>query len=334
MRSVKPALGNRLLIVLHTGVHFETPAATVPILDDSERLREFHAICRRDLAILSGVEKSRLGRWLLNAALGRQLRQFADTMATFNVELVTRGLAEASTTLCARYGGKVVAEGLHHVPTDGPLLLVSNHPGMFDTLAIYATLPRSDIRALARPQPLLGMLSSLAPNLLMLPDEGAGRAGGLRQVLQLLRAGGALLIYPAGHLEPEPVLIGRHGLKGAPTEPLGPWSSGVGTLVKLAVRQGVPLRVVPTSLSGVLSLSTWRWFGPLLKLRRTLRGREDLTAVLQVAFPGLGPTTIRVRYGAPLEVAALAAGDADVEAITARVRSAVHEQIALATGSR
>ena len=321
--------------MVHTGVHFEAPALTPPTVDDSaERLAEFHAICRRDLAILSGVEKSPMGRWLLNAALGLQLRRFADNMATFNTELVTRGLAEASTALCARYGGKVTAEGLENVPTDGPLLLVSNHPGRFDTLAIYATLPRSDVRALARPQPLLGMLSSLAPNLLMLPDEGAGRAGGLRQVLQMLRAGGALLIYPAGHLEPEPVLIGRHGLADAPTEPLGPWSNGVGTLVKLAVRQGVPLQVVPTSLSGVLSLSTWRWFGPLLKLRRSLRGREDLTAVLQVAFPGLGPTTIHVRYGEPLEAAALTAGDADVESITARVRGAVQAQLRQTTPSR
>jgi 1-acyl-sn-glycerol-3-phosphate acyltransferase len=321
--------------VLHTGVHFEAPALTPPTVDDSERRRQFHAICRRDLATLSGVEKSPAGRWLLNAALGGQLRRFADNMATFNTELVTRGLAEASTALCARYGGKVVAEGLLNVPPDGPLLLVSNHPGMFDTLAIYATLPRSDIRALARPQPLLGLLSSLAPNLLMLPDEGAGRAGGLRQILQSLRAGGALLIYPAGHLEPEPVLVGRHGLSAAsPTEPLGPWSNGVGTLVKLAVRQGVPLRVVPTSLSGVLSLSTWRWFGPLLKLRQSLRGREDLTAVLQVAFPGLGPTTIRVSYGEPLDATALAANDADVEAITARIRSAVHAQLGQAIANR
>lgn len=291
-------------------------------------MRQFHAICRRDLASLSGIEKSRIGRQLLNLALGSQLRQFADNMATFNVELATRGLAEAAQALCARYGGRVVADGLEQVPRSGPILLVSNHPGMFDTLAIYATLPRSDIKALARPQPLLGLLSSLAPNLLMLPDEGAGRAGGLRQVLQLLRADGALLIYPAGHLEPEPLLLGHHGLNGSsPHEPLGPWSSGVGTLVKLAVRQGVPLQIVPVSLAGVLSTSTWRWFGPLLKLRRSVRGREDLTAVLQVAFPKVGPTTIRVRYGAPLNAATLADGDADVEAITTRIRSVVQAQI-------
>jgi 1-acyl-sn-glycerol-3-phosphate acyltransferase len=317
-------LGKRCPRMLHTGMLSEA----LPAPDDAEQLRQFKEVCRRDLASLSGLQGSRIGRTLLQTVLSRQLRLFADNMATFNLELVTLGLAEAATALCRRYGGCVVAEGLQHVPRSGPLLLVSNHPGMFDTLGIYATLPRSDIRALARPQPLLGLMSSLAPNLLMLPDEGAGRAGGLRQVLQLLRADGALLIYPAGHLEPEPMLMGRHGLKdGEPREPLGPWSNGVGTLVKLAARQGVPLKVVPTSLSGVLSLSTWRWFGPLLKLRKTLRGREDLTAVLQVAFPGVGPTTIQVRYGAPLDAAQLAAGDADVEAITARVRAAVHDQI-------
>lgn len=88
------------------------------------------------------------------------------------------------------------------------------------------------------------------------------------------------------------------------------------------------MRVVPMSISGVLSTSTWRWFGPILRLRRTLRGREDMTAVLQVAFPQFGSTTIRVRYGAPLDAASLAADDADADAITARIKGAVRAQLA------
>jgi 1-acyl-sn-glycerol-3-phosphate acyltransferase len=315
--------------MLHTGMLSEA----LPAPDDAEQIRQFKEVCRRDLASLSGLQGSRIGRTLLQTVLSRQLRLFADNMATYNLELVTLGLAEASTSLCQRYGGRVVADGLQHVPRSGPLLLVSNHPGMFDTLGIYATVPRADIRALARPQPLLGLMSSLAPNLLMLPDEGAGRAGGLRQVLQLLKADGALLIYPAGHLEPEPMLLGHHGLKDAPHEPLIPWSNGVGTLVKLAVRQGIPLQVMPVALAGVLSTQTWRWFGPLLKLRKTVRGREDLTAVLQVAFPGWGPTTVRVSYGAPLDAAALADGDANIETITERIRSIVHAQITQVTSA-
>jgi len=298
------------------------------MFDDPERLRQFREICQRDLAQLSGVGSSPVGRALLNLLLGRQLRLFADNMAAFNIDVLTKGLAPAAISLCAKYHGKVVGQGLEHVPTSGPVLFASNHPGMFDALAVYATVPRQEIRALARPQPLLGMLISLEQNLLLLPDEGAGRTTSLRRVLELLRADGSLLIYPAGHLEPEPFLVGRHGLhEPAAKELLGPWSSGVGTLVKMAARQKLPLKVVPTSLSGVLSTSTWTWFGPLLKLRKSLRGREDLTAVLQVAFPMVGPTTIRVRYGEPLDAATLVAGDADVETITARVRAAVHRQL-------
>jgi 1-acyl-sn-glycerol-3-phosphate acyltransferase len=300
-------------------------AAAIP--DEADQLREFHAVCKRDLASLSGLSGSPIGRRLLELGFRSQLQQFAVNLSAYNDQLDRHGLSSASTELCARYNGRVEAEGLENIPQSGPFLLVSNHPGMFDALAIFATIPRADIRALARPQPLLGLMSSLTSNLLMLPDEGPGRAGSLRQVLQSLRADGALLVFPAGHLEPEPMLIGRHSLSPVGTDPLTQWSSGVGTLVKLAVRQDVPLRVVPMSSSGVLSTSTWRWFSPILNLRKTLRGREDLTAVLQVAYPQLGPTTIRLRYGAPLDAAALASDDADADTITGRIKTLVRAQV-------
>lgn len=307
-------------------------AIAEPAIDEAERLRQYHAVCRRDLVTLAGVQNSWLMRNALQIGMSRQLRQFADNMAAFNSRLGTHGLSDAAIDICARYGGKVAARGTERIPEAGPLLLVSNHPGMFDTLAVYATLPRQDIRVIARPQPLLGLLSSLAPNLLLLPDEGPGRSGSLREVLKVLREGTPLLIFPAGHLEPEPVLIGRHGPgEQFPTEPFAPWSAGIGTMVRMAARQGIPLRVVPTSIVGVLSTSTWKWFGPLIRSKPTLRRREDLVAVLQVAFPSLGPTTIRVTYGEPIDAVTLAAEEPDAEAITARVQGVVREQLVRAS---
>ena len=307
-------------------------AISEPAIDESERLRQYHAVCRRDLVTLAGAQNSWLMRNALQLGMSRQLRQFADNMAAFNSRLVTHGLAEAAVDICARYSGKVEAQGTDRIPDEGPLLLVSNHPGMFDTLAVYATLPRPDIRVIARPQPLLELLSSLAPNLLLLPDEGPGRSGSLREVLRVLREGTPLLIFPAGHLEPEPVLIGRHGPgEQFPTEPFAPWSAGIGTMVRMAARQGIPLRVVPTSIVGVLSTGTWRWFGPLIRSKPTLRRREDLVAVLQVAFPSIGPTTIRVTYGEPIDATTLAAEEPDAESITARVQGVVRQQVLAAT---
>jgi 1-acyl-sn-glycerol-3-phosphate acyltransferase len=303
-------------------------AEAAPDIDEAERLRQYHAVCRRDLVTLAGAQNSWLMRNALQVGMSRQLSQFADNMAAFNARLGTHGLSEAAVDICARYSGKVAAQGLANIPGEGPLLLVSNHPGMFDTLAIYATLPRSDIRVVARPQPLLGLLSSLAPNLLLLPDEGPGRSGGLREMLRVLREGTPLLIFPAGHLEPEPVLLGQHGPPDRfTTEPFAPWSAGIGTMVRMAARQGIPLRVVPTSIVGVLSASTWKWFGPLIRTKPTLRRREDLVAVLQVAFPSLGPTTIRVTYGEPIDAATLAAEEPDAEAITNRVQGIVRGQL-------
>jgi 1-acyl-sn-glycerol-3-phosphate acyltransferase len=306
------------------------PAHPTPILDmdEAERLRQFHAVCRRDLVQLAGVQHSWLLRNALQLFMARQLRQFSENLADFNQRLDTHGLAHAAVDICLRYNGQVAANGVHLIPEAGPLLLVSNHPGMFDTLAIYATLPRPDIKALARPQPLLGLMEALAPNLLLLPDEGPGRSGSLREVLRVLREGTPLLIFPAGHLEPEPVLLGQHGPGTQfPTEPFQPWSAGIGTMVRMAARQGIPLRVVPTSIVGALSTSTWRWFGPLIRRRPDLRTREDLVAVLQVAFPSLGPTTIRVTYGQPIDAAALATEEPDAEAITARIQRLVRRQL-------
>ena len=328
--------------MLHTGVTQKSK----PLIDDAERSRRLLAVCRCDLSRLAGLQDSALGRQALQLVLGSRVRRFARAMATFNRDILRHGLPAASRTLCAHYGAQIQATGAEHVPRTGPVLFAANHPGLMDTMAIYATIPRPDIRALARPQPMLDLLSELAPHLLMLPDDGPSRAGGLREVLRSLRAGGALLVFPAGHLEPEPTFLprrrlgtdlilepersrahspGRHG--AWPREPLGAWSSGIGTIVRLAARQGLPLQVVPMSVSGVLSAATRRRFGLLLRLRRTHRGREDLLAVLQLAFPSLGPTTITARYGCPLSAASLAARDADAEAITALIRAEVRLQL-------
>src|SRR4051812_40467745 len=144
--------------MLHTSMVSEA----LPAPDDIVHLQQFHAVCRRDLASLSGLEKSRIGRVMLQTVLSPQLRRFADNMASFNLELVTLGLAEASISLCSRYGGGGGAEGLEHVPRSGALLLVSHHPGMFDTLRIYAPNPPPPGPAPARPPPPPRVGSSLA----------------------------------------------------------------------------------------------------------------------------------------------------------------------------
>ena len=295
---------------------------------EAERLRYLEAVCLRDMAELAGLGNRPLGSLALQLVLGGRVRRFARDVARFDHAVGLHGPAVAARALAQRYGTEITADGAAGVPGEGPLLLVANHPGLADALAVYATIGRADVRALARPQPLLHLLPEMGRHVLAVPDAGAGRAGVARTTLRELERGRALLLFPAGHLEPEPSAV------PCTQDPLGAWSTGVGTLVRLAARRGIPLRVVPTAISGVLAAPIRRRFGQMLRLRRTARGQADLATVLQLAFPRLGSTTARVCYGEPLEGSALAAsgtGDAD---LTGRIRDALRRGLTGCGGCR
>jgi 1-acyl-sn-glycerol-3-phosphate acyltransferase len=288
-------------------------------MSGAERLRRLEAVCLRDMAELAGLDGYAGGRLALRVALGRRVRRFGRDIAGFDAAVGRLGVVSAARGLVHRYGSEVRAVGAGRVPVAGPVLLVANHPGLADALAVYATAPRGDLVTLARAQPLLRFLPEMGRHLLVVPDSGPDRARAARAMLRHLRDGGAVLLFPAGHLEPEPTLVAE----GAGL--LGEWSPGVGTLVRLAAGHGIPLQVVPTAISGVLARTTWRRFGPLIRRRRTPQGRADLAALLQLVFPRLGATTIRVRYGEPLDAAALAAAGPDAAGIAERVRAALDE---------
>src|SRR6266536_5868718 len=95
-------LGSGCPLVLHTGVTHKSE----PPIDDAERLRRLHAVCRHDLLTLAGLNGSAVGRQALPLVLGSRVRRFARVMATFNRDIALRGLPKASRILCARYGAR------------------------------------------------------------------------------------------------------------------------------------------------------------------------------------------------------------------------------------
>lgn len=134
-------------------------------------------------------------------------------------------------------------EGAENVPLTGGMILASNHKSYLDPPLIGSSLPR-EIHYLAKKQlfrvPLLGLWAR-ANNAIPINREGFDRAG-LDGALQVVRTGGALLLFPEG------TRIRRKGM--------GPPREGIGLLV---ARSGVP--VVPVHLRG-----TWgperEWFRP------------------------------------------------------------------------
>jgi hypothetical protein len=250
-----------------------------------------------DILSAFGWDGVPLVRGLLRGLVRRLARgpalHFAREMTMFDDAAETSGIAVAARQLLDAYVRDVQVSGLQHIPGTGPVLLLSNHPGMTDTVALLSTIPRRDLLVLAAERPFLQALPAAGRTLVFLSDNKARRYASMRRAIDHLRAGGALLTFPAGEIEPDPAV-----LPGA-VQALDRWSGSSIAFLRL-VPDAV---VVPLVVSGVLARGAQR--SPLRLLRRRRVDQEKLAAMLQVLAHTLAPSAwqVRVRVDA---VAALA----------------------------
>ncbi len=116
-----------------------------------------------------------------------------------------------------------------HIPVEGPLLVVANHPlGMQDALALLQVLGsvRRDVRILGNDW--LSMIPQLRHVLLPVDVFGGGAASRLRGIYRALDNGEALIVFPAGE-------VSRMGSAGVRD---GRWSDG---FARLSMRSKAPV---------------------------------------------------------------------------------------------
>ncbi|MGC1549665.1 MAG: lysophospholipid acyltransferase family protein [Rhodanobacter sp.] len=116
-----------------------------------------------------------------------------------------------------------------HIPTEGGVLVVANHPlGMVDALALLQLVGsvRRDVRILGNNW--LALIPQLKPLLLPVDVFGKGGASRLRDIYRALERGEALIVFPAGE-------VSRMGPSGVRD---GRWSDG---FARLALRSKVPV---------------------------------------------------------------------------------------------
>ncbi|WP_437630735.1 1-acyl-sn-glycerol-3-phosphate acyltransferase [Sorangium sp. So ce854] len=236
-------------------------------------------------------------------------------LARFDRRTGEAGLHVAAREALAGLGARWTADAAPPPPR-GALLVVSNHPGAYDALALMAAIGRGDLMIVAAERRFLRALPEVSRRLLFVPIDGGGggrelaaRTAGVRRALRHLRGGGALLHFPAGRIEADPAFA------GAGEALLGAWHPSAGALLRAAAAAGG--RAAVAVVSGVHSprakrLAVTRW--------AERRGITTLAPLLQVALPGFDDVEVRVRLGEAREAAALADGGSDDAAITRRLR--------------
>jgi hypothetical protein len=274
------------------------PDHAPPPTGREERVGVLARVCADDLISAFGLGGLGPGpaRSLLRLISSVPARRLAEQVATYDDVVGEAGLPAGGSWAMARMARGVVVEGAENVPAEGPLLVVSNHPGLADAVALFAAMPREDLRVIAAERPFLSALPNTSAALIPVPDAPNGRSKAVRAAARHLRSGGAVITFPGGRIEPDPAV-----LPGA-AEALADWSGSVDLFARL-----VPgLTVVPAVVSGVISPAALR--NPVALVRRDPRDRRWLSATLQMLVPALRSVTTRVGFGPPLR----AGGDAPV----------------------
>jgi 1-acyl-sn-glycerol-3-phosphate acyltransferase len=226
---------------------------------------------------------------VLRRLVGPVANHVAGRFVTYDRALGETGLHHGSSWIVDDATGGLAVEGREHVPPHGPLLIVANHPGLSDAVALLAALGRDDAWIVAANYPFLRALRLASTRFLFVPDARAERLPIFRCILSTLRRGETVVVFPAGRLELDPALA-----PVAARDSLVTWSRSIGLLARLA--RGTV--VVPATVRGVVSRSAFDH--PLAKRRGVLKERQRVASLLQIALPAYRADRVRVTFGMPI----------------------------------
>ncbi|WKZ45684.1 MAG: hypothetical protein QY302_07815 [Anaerolineales bacterium] len=243
-----------------------------------------------DVVSSFGAKGGSLPARLLQKVFFNHARKFAHDMTDFDIEVGKNGLAEAARRTLRKYLIDIRVHNADRVPASG-FLALSNHPGLSDSLAAFAALNRPDLRIIALQRPFLEALTNVSKQLFYVTDDSSSRVRLVRQVSAFLRDGGAILTYPAGHIEPDP------DAHTDAVESLTLWTDSVGVFIRMSPETPI----LPILVRGVV----WKkaLHHPLTRLRKTRVEREALAAAYQAFLHIRGNISglrVRVQIGNPI----------------------------------
>jgi 1-acyl-sn-glycerol-3-phosphate acyltransferase len=226
---------------------------------------------------------------LVRRLVGPLANHVAGHFVIYDRELGQAGLRHGSAWIIDEATRGLSVEGRERVPARGPLLVVANHPGLSDAVAVLAALGRDDAWIVAANYPFLRAMSLASRRFLFVSDDHGERLSAFRAIVSRLSAGDTVLIFPSGGLELDPALS-----RDAAVASLATWSRGI----ELLGRAARDTLVIPAAVRGVVSRSAFDH--PLSRRRDVLKERQRMATLLQFAVPAYRDNRVSVKFGAPI----------------------------------
>lgn len=259
-------------------------------------------------------------RPLLTPLLWLPAQLFARVGERFDGYVAEHGFDAAARWVLPRFSGTIETYGAERVPTRGPLVVACNHPGASDALAIAGSLPRDDLKILAYGIPFVKALTHAAQHFIFSSEdlESNERMLSVRAALRHLRTGGSLLIFPSGHIGPDPGVLpgGRANIST--------WSRSL----MLFLRRVPESRLQLTYLSHTVLPS---FFDHSISRRRSGVARQILAqylqTVAQVLFPRRPLPLPKLSFHRPISLQDLESSADPFEALLDHARALLDEHI-------
>lgn len=236
---------------------------------------------------------------ILRPIINSPLKRLANLIDEYDQRIDLYGLDIATQWFVNHFVSSLTLKGLENIPEEGPLLITPNHAGGIDFLTIMAAMKRKDFRVIANEHAIISPTTFLPDYLLSIGDDPDDRSAIIFSVLEALKTGHAVLVFPAGLLEPDPKII-----PGA-QEHLDTWSPSLGIFVKKVPN----LKILPAVIGGTISPDIYNSFVP--KRRSTVKKRAKTTLLIQylnqLARPGKTKMDIEVVFGEPIDCSQLPA---------------------------
>jgi hypothetical protein len=254
----------------------------------------------REMLIAAGRAPDGPASRILGPFLRIPASRFARLMAGTDAVVGRETMTAGAQWLLPQLVEGSIARGADALPTAGPLLVVSNHPGAYDSVTLIANLPpRADLMVPASDVPFLRRLPGIGQHLLYVSPDPHARMSVIRATIRHLEAGGAVMTFGSGLVDPDPDL-----LPGA-AEALDIWYESLA----LALRRVPQTRVVTAIVSSVIAPQYMR--SPLTRLKQDGWERRKLAEFLQIGtqllFSKKAPLTPRVSFSRPVVAADLPA---------------------------
>jgi len=211
-------------------------------------------------------------RTLARLIFGKATRRFSKIVLDLDHEVEKNGSAAGVRWLLPQFVADHKANGTEIIPSQGPLLIVSNHPASYDGLVISAYINRLDYKIIIGEVPPYHHLPHLNQYTIFSPPVKNifGRTQTVRKAIQHLKDGGALLIFPRGGIEPDPAFM------PAPDAEFNMWSRSLEIILK-----SVPqTQVLVTVVSGVISQPMMKH--PITWLRKSRPDKQRLAFMVQI----------------------------------------------------